>query len=95
MYPLPSQIPDRSNDYGVDIRGEAGPSGVSKEDKGKSKVVGIVTIEQKKKYEEANVMPLGKRTTEEKEGRSAPGPSKKKGKAKEGDDVTVKKKRNP
>ena len=38
-------------------------------------------------------MPIGKRTTEEKEGRGVAGPSKKKGKAHEGEDVKAKRKR--
>ena len=40
-------------------------------------------------------MPLGKRTTEEREGHSAPGSSKKKGKGKESEDAKVKRKRKP
>ena len=80
MYPLPSHIPNRANDYGIDLRDEAGPSRLSAEDKGKAKIINIVIIE--KKQREADVMPLGKRTPEEREGRNAPGPSKKKGKEK-------------
>ena len=96
MYPLPSQLPNRANDYGVDIRGEAGPSGVSTEDKGKGKLVNIVTVEstraraQAKKEKDFNVMPVGKRTSDEREGRGASGSRKKKGKAKEGDDAKTK-----
>ena len=40
-------------------------------------------------------MPIGKRTMDEREGRHGVGPRKNKGKAKEGDDVKVKKKRAP
>ena len=40
-------------------------------------------------------MPVGKRTTDERDNRGIPGPSKKKGKMKEGDDATTKKKRRP
>ena len=39
------------------------------------------------------VMPVGKRSTEEKEGRNGAGPSKKKGKSHEGEDVKAKRKR--
>ena len=84
-----------SNDYGIDIRGEAGTSGLSSEEKGKTKIVNIVTLEPSTKHEEVDVMPLGKRTNEEREGKKATRPSKKKGKAKEGDDAKVKKKRGP
>ena len=45
--------------------------------------------------EEAKVMPLGKRTPKQREGRNAHGRSKKKGKAKEGGDVKIKKKIAP
>ena len=38
-------------------------------------------------------MPVGKRSTEEKEGRNGAGPSKKKGKSHEGEDVKAKRKR--
>ena len=93
MYPLPSHIPNRANDYGIDLRDEAGPSRLSAEEKGKTKIINIVTIE--KKQREADVMPLGKRTPEEREGRNAPGPSKKKGKEKADDDAKAKKKRRP
>ena len=102
MFPLPSQLPNRSNDYGIDIRGEAGPSGVCAEEKGKAKMVNIVLVEPskadaevKQQEEEVDVMPIGKRTMDEREGRHGVGPRKKKGKAKEGDDVKVKKKRAP
>ncbi len=98
MYPLPSQLPNRENDYGVDIRGEAGPSGVSAEDKGKSKMVNIVTVEpvraqvQSRRDNDVDVMPVGKRTPDEREGRGASGSKKKKGKAKEGDDAKQRRK---
>ena len=54
-----------------------------------------MTLEPPTTHEEVDVMPLGKRTNEEREGRKAPGPRRKKGKAKEGDDAKVKKKRGP
>ena len=40
-------------------------------------------------------MPIGKRTTEEKEGRRGAGPKKKRGKSHEGEDVKAKRKRRP
>ena len=93
MYPLPAQLPNRSNDYGIEIRGdEAGPSKLTAEEKGKTKVLSVVRLE-KSGSKDPVVMPIGKRSTEEKEGRSAAGPSKKKGKMHEGEDAKVKWKR--
>ncbi len=95
MFPLPSHLPDRSNDYGIEIKGEAGSSGLTAEEKAKTKVLNVITLE-KVKQEEPEVMPIGKRTTEEREpNKGIAGPSKKKGKMKEGDDATTKKKRRP
>ncbi|MCO5603302.1 hypothetical protein L7F22_057451 [Adiantum nelumboides] len=37
MFPLPSQIPSLAQDYGIKIKGEAGPSGLTAEEKGKTK----------------------------------------------------------
>ena len=90
MYPLPTQLPNRSNDNGIEIRGEARSSGLTKEEKGKTKVLNVVTLEKVAMPEDPLVMPIGKRTTEEKEGRGTAGPSKKKGKAHEGEDVKAK-----
>ena len=42
MYPLPTQLPNRSNDYGIEIKGEAGSSGLTQEEKGKTKVLNVV-----------------------------------------------------
>ena len=53
----------------------------------------IVRLEKSAKYDDPVVMPMGKRTTEEKEGRSPTGPSKKKGKSHEDEDVKAKRKR--
>ena len=95
MFPLPSYVPDRSNDYGVHIKDEAGPSRFIAEEKGKAKVVNVITLE-KNTESEADVMPIGKRTPGEREpDRGAAGSSKKKGKVKEGDDAKTKKKRAP
>lgn len=95
MFPLPSQLPDRSKDYAVDIREDPGPSSrFTAEEKGKGKAVNVITLEKTKKRE-TNVMPIGKRTTDKRDNRGIPGPSKKKGKMKEGDNATTKKKRRP
>ncbi|MCO5601602.1 hypothetical protein L7F22_055725 [Adiantum nelumboides] len=94
MYPLPAQLPNRSSDYGIEIKGdEAGPSRFITEEKGKAKVLNVVKLKKTSVLEDSLVMPIGKRTTEEKEGRSGAGPSKKKGKVYEGEDVKVKQKR--
>ena len=53
----------------------------------------IVRLEKSAKCEDPIVMPVGKRTTKEKEGRSPAGPSKKKGKSHEDEDVKAKRKR--
>ncbi|MCO5560222.1 hypothetical protein L7F22_013833 [Adiantum nelumboides] len=70
MFPLPQQIPNRANDYALDIRGD---QGAEQENQASTSGghVGIVRVEKK----EADMMPLGKR---EREGYAAPGPSKKK-----------------
>lgn len=47
----------------MDIRGEAGSSGLTAEEKGKTKVVSVITLEKTKQEEEAVVMPVGKQTT--------------------------------
>ncbi|MCO5583404.1 hypothetical protein L7F22_037315 [Adiantum nelumboides] len=44
MFPLPSQIPSRAEDYGIEIKGEVGPSGLTAEEKGKTKDCGHGTI---------------------------------------------------
>ena len=96
MFYLPSQLNNRAGDYAVEIKDEAGPSGLSPEDKGKTKVVSVITLENGRKVTEADVMPLGKRTMEEKDPtKGVAGPSKKKGKMKEGDDAKAKKTRQP
>ena len=50
----------------------------------------IVGLEKNGESEEPVVMPIGKRTTDEKEGISPAGPSKKKGKVYEGEDAKAK-----
>ena len=93
MYPLPAQFPNKSNEFGIEIRGdEAGPSKLTAEEKGKTKVLSVVRLE-KSESKDPVVMLIGKRSTKEKEGRSAAGPSKKKGKMHEGEDAKVKQKR--
>ena len=64
------------------------------EEKWKGKAINVITLEKTKK-KEVDVMPIGKRTTGKRDNKGVPGPSKKKGKAKEGDDATMKKKRRP
>ena len=94
MYPLPTQLPNKSNDFAIEIKGdEAGPGRLTAEEKGKAKVLNIVRLEKSAKCEDPVVMPVGKRTTEEKEGRSPAGPNKKKGKSHEDEDVKAKRKR--
>ena len=66
---------------------------MSAEEKGKTKVLSVVGLERIVKVEDPVVMPVGKRSTEEREGRNGAGPSKKKGKAYEGEDVKAKRKR--
>ena len=90
IFPLPS----RSNNYVVEIKDKASPSRPPIDDKGKGNMVNVITMEQVKQ-KEADVLPLGKRLPEEREGRSAAGSSKKKEKMKEGDDAKVRKKRAP
>ena len=65
---------------------------MKQDEKGKTKVLSVVCLE-KSGSKDPVVMPIGKRSTEEKEGRSAAGLSKKKGKMHEGEDAKVKQKR--
>lgn len=96
MFYLPPHLTNRAGDYAIDIKDEGGSSGLTPEEKGKTKVVNVITLGKEKKTVEVQVLPLGKRTTEEKDPtKGVAGPSKKKGKMKEGDDTTVKKKRRP
>ena len=50
----------------------------------------MVCLEKFEAFEDPIVIPIGKRSIKEKEGRSVVGPSKKKGKDHEGEDVKVK-----
>ena len=52
MYPLPNQIPNKSNDYAIDIQGEVGTSGLSNKEKEKTKIANIVTLKPPAKHEE-------------------------------------------
>ena len=93
MYPLPAQLPNRSNDFGIEIRGdEASPSKLTAKEKGKTKVLSVVRLE-KSGSKDPVVMPIAKRSTKEKEERSAAGLSKKKDKMHKGEDAKVKQKR--
>ena len=67
MYPLPTQLPNRSNNYGIEIKGEARSSGLTEEEKGKTKVLNVVCFEKTIVLGEPLVMavdqmPIGKRT---------------------------------
>ena len=70
MYLLPAQLPNRSNDYGIEIKGEVGSSGLTAIDKGKTKVLSVVGLDKVVANEDPVVMPVGmhvgKRSTEEK-----------------------------
>ena len=58
MYPLSTQLPNRSNDYGIEIKGEASSSGLTQEEKGKIKVLNIVWFEKATVIDEPHVMPV-------------------------------------
>ena len=58
MYPLPAQLPNRSNDYGIEIRGEAGPSGLTRQEKGKTKVVSRLRLEKTSSPRDPLAMPV-------------------------------------
>ena len=63
MYPLPAQLPNKANDYGIEIRGEAGPSGLTVDEKGKAKVLNVVCLEKTTTIDEPVLMPVRKRDT--------------------------------
>ena len=87
-------MPNRSNDFAIEIKGdEAGPSRLTTEEKGKAKILNIVRLEKSAKCEDPMVMFVGNRTTDEKEGRSPTGPSRKKGKVHKDEDAKAKQKR--
>ncbi|MCO5604339.1 hypothetical protein L7F22_058504 [Adiantum nelumboides] len=94
MFPLPSQISSRAQDCGIEIKGEAGPSRLTAEEKGKTKLVNIIRLDKGKDDINAMVMPVGKRTTREQETSDA-GPSHKRGKQAETGTGKEKKKRKP
>ena len=96
MYPFPAQLTNRSNDFGIETReNKARSSKLTSKEKGKTKVPSVVKLEKIEPVEDPVVMPIGKRTTKEKEGRILVGPHKKKGKSHEVKDVKVKRKREP
>lgn len=92
MYPLPVQLPNRANDYGIEIRGEAGSSGLTQEEKGKTKVVNMLRLEKISSASDPVVMLVRKRGEEE-ERRTRAGSRKKKDKVHEGEDVKARRKR--
>lgn len=49
MFLLPLGLPRRPNDSVVDMKGEARPSGLTLEEKGKTKMVSVVTFSASKK----------------------------------------------
>ena len=90
---MTTQLPNRSNDFAIEIKGdEAGPSRLTME-KGKTKILNIVGLEKSEKCKDQVVMAVGKRKTNEKEGRSLVGPSKKKGKVHKDKDAKARQKR--
>ena len=67
MYPLPAQLPHRLSDFSIEIRGDkARSSRFTTKEKGKTKVLSVVRLE-KSGSKDPVVMPIGKRSTEEKE----------------------------
>ena len=46
MYPLPTQLPNRSNDYGIEIKGDVGSSCLTQDEKNKTKVLNVVRLEK-------------------------------------------------
>lgn len=93
MFPLPTQFPYRSQDYTIEIKGEPGPSKrPTAEEKGKAKAVNIISLEEKKEKEPL-LMPINKHAVEARESRGALAPTKKRGKAKEGDDAATRKRK--
>ncbi|MCO5551876.1 hypothetical protein L7F22_005382 [Adiantum nelumboides] len=55
MFLLPSQIPSRAQDYGIEIKGEAEPSGLTAEEKGKTKEFEACTAQSNNKVEYATL----------------------------------------
>lgn len=92
MFPLPSHIPSRSHDFCIEIKNEAGPSGLSAEEKGKAKVVKVIGLEKIEAHMEPMVMPVGKRVTREQDTSEA-SPSHKRGRQGETGGAKEKKKR--
>ena len=93
MYPLHAQLPNRSNNYGIEIKKEARSSGLTQDEKGKIKVSSEVCLEKCISSKYLVKMPIGKRISLEKEGRSAIGLSKYKDKVHESEDAKVSKKK--
>ena len=59
---------NRSNDYGIEIKGEARSSGLTQDEKGTTKVLSVVCLEKCGSLKDPIVMPIGKKSTKEKEG---------------------------
>ncbi|MCO5605398.1 hypothetical protein L7F22_059582 [Adiantum nelumboides] len=61
MFPFPSQISSPAQGYGIEIKGEAGPSGLIAEEKCKAKIVSIIQVTKGKDDVDAMVMLVGAR----------------------------------
>ena len=68
MYPLFAQLPNRENDYGIEIKGEASSSGLTQDEKGKTKKLSMIQIEEVAMMDDHLAMVVAKRSTKEKEG---------------------------
>ncbi|MCO5590836.1 hypothetical protein L7F22_044811 [Adiantum nelumboides] len=60
LFPLPLQIPSHAQDYGIEIKKEARPSGLIDKEKGKTKVMSTVCLERGKDDLDARLMHVGK-----------------------------------
>ena len=61
-------MPNRANDYGIEKKGKVGSSGLTKDEKGKTKVVNMIQVEEVAMMDDKAAMAVGKRPTKEKEG---------------------------
>ena len=66
MWPVLAQFPNRSNNFGIKIKGDGESSSrLTIKEKGKTKVLNVVKLEKIEPMEDPMVMPIGKRTIEE------------------------------
>ena len=61
-------MPNWENDYGIEIKEDANLSGLTQDEKGKTKVLSMIQIEEVAMMDDKVVMPFEKRSTNEKEG---------------------------